>query len=56
MHWFRSFATLAIPLSVIAACGDDEPSGPPTSFTATLSGTRRCRRCRRPRLEARLWS
>lgn len=24
---------------VLAACGDDEPAGPATSFTATLSGT-----------------
>ena len=28
MHWFRSLATLAIPLSVIAACDDDETVRP----------------------------
>lgn len=37
MHGFRVLK-LASLLLAIAACGDDEPAGPATSFTATLSG------------------
>lgn len=39
----RSFPTLKIAIAallpIVAACGDDGPADPATSFTATLSGT-----------------
>ncbi len=39
MQVFRILmVAIAAPLLVVLACGDDEPSGPATSFTATLSG------------------
>jgi hypothetical protein len=39
MHGFRFLRiAVAAPLLVVPACGDDEPSSPATSFSATLSG------------------
>lgn len=39
MHRSRILrVAIAAPLLVIPACGDDEPAGPATSFTATLTG------------------
>jgi hypothetical protein len=39
MYGFRVFiTTILASLWLVPACGDDEPSGPATSFTAALSG------------------
>jgi hypothetical protein len=39
MHWFRGLAMLGLLGTPVAACGDDDSSGPATDFLATLTGS-----------------
>ena len=37
-QWLRFFLSLALPLSILAACGTDRESGSPVDSTLDLTG------------------